>query len=168
MTFFEYSGARPGRAGDGIVHRIEWRVGSEEGLDFWAARLAGEGVEATRADGAVRFADPEGLEHALLVDDSGEPPLTAAAPDVPPEHALRGFAGVRVYASDPAASAALLRDTLGFAPAGDGAWRVAGDERSGTFAYDPPPGNPGRPRRGHGPPRRLAHASVVRADPCRR
>ena len=148
LTFFEYPGARPGRAGDGMVHRIEWRVGSEEGLDFWAARLAGEGVEATRADGAVRFADPEGLEHALLVDDSGEPPLTAAAPDVPPEHALRGFAGVRAYASDPAAGAALLRDTLGFAPAGDGAWRVAGDERSGTFAYDPPPGNRGVPGAG--------------------
>src|SRR4029079_17821443 len=39
LTFFEYPGAVPGRAGAGMVHTIVWRVGSTEGLDFWADRL---------------------------------------------------------------------------------------------------------------------------------
>ena len=28
LTFFEYPGAAPGRAGEGMVHRVVWRVGS--------------------------------------------------------------------------------------------------------------------------------------------
>ena len=29
ITFFEYPGAVPGRAGDGMVHRVQFRVGSK-------------------------------------------------------------------------------------------------------------------------------------------
>src|SRR4051812_7034447 len=50
MTFFEYPGAVPGRAGAGMVHRIVWRVGSPEALDFWAERLGAEGA-ATHREG---------------------------------------------------------------------------------------------------------------------
>ena len=57
--FFEYPGAAPGRPGAGMVHRILWRVGSPAALDFWAERLAGEGIEAERAGEALRFRDPE-------------------------------------------------------------------------------------------------------------
>ena len=35
LTFFEYPGAAPGRAGAGMIHRILWRVGSPGVLDFW-------------------------------------------------------------------------------------------------------------------------------------
>src|SRR3954463_9202857 len=45
ITFFEYPGARPGRAGAGMVSAIVHRVGSERALDFWADRLSAEGVE---------------------------------------------------------------------------------------------------------------------------
>jgi glyoxalase family protein len=150
LTFFEYPGARPGRAGDGMVYRVVWRAGSVESLDFWAGRLGAEGVEVLRVDReSLRFADPEGLEHELVVDDSGETPLRAAAPDIPAEHALRGFSGVRAYASDPEESAGLLGDTLGFEGAGAvGEWRVAGDQRSSTLAYDPPPDGHGIPGAG--------------------
>ncbi len=37
ITFFEYPGIGPGRAGDGMVHRIVWRVASADSLDFWSA-----------------------------------------------------------------------------------------------------------------------------------
>src|SRR2546430_12099079 len=67
ITFFEYPGARPGRAGAGMVYRVVWRVASAEALDFWAERLGGEGVEVAREDGRLRFADPEGLELELAV-----------------------------------------------------------------------------------------------------
>src|SRR5580765_4984194 len=104
LTFFEYPGAARGRAGDGQVHRIVWRVAAPEALDFWAARLAEHGVEAQRVDDRLRFSDPEGLEHELKVSDVSDAPLIADHPEVPREHALQGFDGVRAYASDPARS----------------------------------------------------------------
>src|SRR5215210_7376344 len=58
LTFFEYPGAKPGRPGAGMVHRIVHRVASDGALGFWADRLAGEGAEVRRDPGRVRFADP--------------------------------------------------------------------------------------------------------------
>ena len=146
LTFFEYPGARPGRDGAGMIHRIALRVGDEGALDFWAARLEGEGLAAERAGaGALRFADPEGLGLELLLDDSGDAPLTAAAPDIPQQHALRGFGGVRAYSADPAASAALLRDVLGFESVDrdDLEWVSRGPRRGGFYGYDEAPAEPG-------------------------
>src|SRR3954469_18353319 len=48
ITFFEYPGARRGRAGAGMVHRVVFRVADVAALDFWAERLAAEGTEARR------------------------------------------------------------------------------------------------------------------------
>jgi glyoxalase family protein len=105
-------------------------------------------VAAKRSGDSVVFFDPEGLSHALIVDASGEAPLRASAPDVPSEHALLGFAGVRAYGWAPARSAPLLRDALGFVSDGDAAWRVGGSERSSTMVYDPPPDAHGIPGAG--------------------
>jgi glyoxalase family protein len=142
LTFFEYPGAPLGRAGRGMVHRIGWRVASDDALSFWAERVAGEGlaVDRVRGDGdfRLRFSDPEGLEHELRVDASGDDPLIAEHPEVPAEHALRGFDGVRAYGDDPDASRALLEDALEFAPSGDG-WEARGASRGSTYAYDPAP-----------------------------
>ncbi len=141
LTFFEYPGARQGRAGAGMVHRIALRVGSPESLDFWATRLDGEGIASERSDGSLAFADPEGLGLELLVDDSDDAPLRAHAADIPAEHALRGFAGVRTYSADPAASEALLHEVLGFASEGSDAtrWTVRGPRRGGFYVYDAAP-----------------------------
>jgi glyoxalase family protein len=142
LTFFEFPTAAPGRAGDGMPYRIVWRVASGASLDFWSERLRDEGVDGARAaDGAVAFADFEGLEHELVVDDVPDAPLTAVAADIPAEHALQGFAGVRAYAARPQASAGLL-DALGFTGAG-GAWRLAGSERRARWSYDEPPADVG-------------------------
>src|SRR5690348_3246538 len=77
LTFFEYPGAAPGVAGAGMVHRIVWRVSSPESLEFWREHLAGRGVAATPTPDSLLFADPEGLEHELVVDSSGDEPLRA-------------------------------------------------------------------------------------------
>ena len=61
LTFFEYPGAIPGRAGAGMVHRITWRVASPEALDFWADRLGAEGIEVERDGSRLGFPDPEGM-----------------------------------------------------------------------------------------------------------
>jgi glyoxalase family protein len=138
LTFFEFPGARRGHPGAGMVHRILWRVGSPAALDFWEQRLDGARREG---DGLV-FADPEGLEHELVVVDVPDRPLTADAAGIPAEHALQGFHGVRAYATDPEHSAELLR-RIGFTGGEDGAWELAGDERRATLRYDAPPSTPG-------------------------
>jgi glyoxalase family protein len=148
LTFFEYPGARRGRAGDGMIHTIAWRVGSPAALSFWADRLAAEGVESARDGDRLRFADREGLAHELEVYDGPEARLAADAPDVPAEHALQGFAGVRAYGARPADTAPLAEQVLGFEPEGEGTWRVAGDERSGFYRLEAPPAERGAPGAG--------------------
>jgi glyoxalase family protein len=138
LTFFEFPGAAPGHAGDGMVHTVQWRVGSEDALAFWAARLANEGVATERGEGTVAFADFEGLRHELVAVAVEDAPLVASAPDVPAEHALQGFHGVRAYAGAPERSGALL-EALGFRPEGGTDWTLAGDERRAALRYDAPP-----------------------------
>ncbi len=149
ITFFEYPGAAPGRAGDGMVHRVVWRVGSSDALDFWTGRLGEAGIEAWPVDGgeALRFEDPEGLEHELAVSSAEDEPLIAEHPEVPAELALQGFDGVCAYASDSARSRELLEQALGFAPRGEtdgGAlWERRGNSRGGMYAFHDPPAGPG-------------------------
>jgi len=139
LTFFEFPGAAPGRHGDGMPYRIAWRVAGEDALEFWRARLTGDGVPFTQTPRAgVLFADPEGLGHELLVDDAPDEPLVAVPSDVPAEHALQGFAGVRAYAARPADSAGLLA-ALGFEDGG-GSWQLAGSLRRARWTYDHAPG----------------------------
>jgi len=143
ITFFEYPGVRRGRAGAGMVHTIQWRVGSEEALAFWARRLAGETVVLGRDGDGLAFEDPEGLRHRLAVSTSPDEPLVAEHPEIPAELALQGFDGVRAFASEPAASRDLLEAVLGFVPVAPDVWEVRGETRGGFYAYDPPPAERG-------------------------
>jgi glyoxalase family protein len=141
LTFFEYPGAAPGRAGDGMVYRVLWRVGAPAALDFWADRLAGRGIEVERGGDHLLFADPEGLEHELLVADVSDDPLIAEHPEVPAEHALQGFHGVRAYSSQPESSKGFL-ETMGF-DAAEGGWQARGEHRGSLYLYDEPPAQRG-------------------------
>jgi glyoxalase family protein len=154
ITFFEYPGAAPGRAGAGMVHEIAWRVASEEAIDFWADRLG----ETERDDGALRFRDPEGLAHILRVGETDDEPLVADHPEIPRELALQGFDGVRAYASDPEQSRRFFEETLGFRRDGDAAWEVRGDKRGSYYAFDAPPAERGIP--GAGTVHHVAWASL--------
>jgi len=138
LTFFEFPGARPGRAGAGMVHRIAWRVAGDHALDLWARRLEAEGVTSRRTGSSLRFADPEGLEHELIVADVPDAPLVAGAAGVPADVALQGFHAVRAYSPRPEASAGLL-EVLGFAPVGDDEWELAGERRRARYVHDAPP-----------------------------
>jgi glyoxalase family protein len=130
-----------------MVHTVAFRVASAQALDFWAGRLAAEGIAVQRGPEHLRFDDPEGLGLELLVEDVPDAPLTAARADVPPEHALQGFAGVRAYAAAPERSAPLLERVLGFTAAGDERWEARGSVRGGWIAYETPPIDRGRPAR---------------------
>ena len=147
LTFFEYPQARRGRAGVGMVHRIVFRVGSDDALDFWADRLANEGINVERDDDRLRFGDPEGLGLELAVVQTEDEPLVAEHPEIPSELALQGFDAVRAYA-DPEPSRGFLEETLSFEPKGEGVWEARGNSRGGFYAYDPPPSEPGIPGAG--------------------
>jgi glyoxalase family protein len=148
ITFFEYPGAERGRPGAGMVHRVSFRVGSPEALAFWRERLTAEGVDVEDGDGRLRFDDPEGLGLELVIRENGDEPLVARHPEIPAEHALQGFDGVRAYARSPEASRRLLEEVLAFDPRGEREWEVRGASRGGTYAYDDPPAAPGIPGAG--------------------
>jgi glyoxalase family protein len=159
ITFFEYPGIQRGRAGDGMIHTVRWRVGSEDALDFWAERLASESDAVSRENGTVAFEDPEGLRHELAAVETEDAPLVARHPEVPPELALQGFDGVRAYTSEPEASRSRLEETLGFGAKGERVWEARADTRGGLYSYDQPPAGRGLP--GAGTVHHVAWASTM-------
>ena len=137
LTWFEFAGAGPGRPGAGMIHTIQLGVGSAAALDFWAERLAAAGHAGERGEGTLAFADYDGLRFELVVADDGNPPLRAAHPEVPAEHAILGVEGARAYAGgDLEADRELLTETLGFTELGPGEYRLDGEERHFHWGYD--------------------------------
>jgi glyoxalase family protein len=136
ITFFEYPGARRGRAGAGMVHRVVFRLGSGEALDFWAERLGNEGVTVSRTEHSLVFSDPEGLTLELAVVENGDEPLTAENPEIPVEHRIQGFDHVRAFTRDPDSSRAFLEESLEFTQSGDDGFEARGEHRGGRYEYD--------------------------------
>ena len=137
LTWFEFAGARPGRAGAGMVHTIQLGVGSRESLDFWADRLAARGYASQRGEDSLTFEDYDGLRFELVLATDSNPPLRATHPEVPAEHAILGVEGARAYIGrGPDADRALLTETLGFTELADGEYRLEGDTRSFRWGYD--------------------------------
>ncbi len=114
-------------AGAGMIHRVTWRVASEEALDFWEKRLADAGVadRARRRQPHVRRSGGT-RARAQRSSRSDDEPLVADHPEIPKELALQGFDSVRAYSRDPDRSRQLFEDALGFQRAGR---RVLGDPR---------------------------------------
>ena len=146
ITFFEYPGAPPGRAGDGMVHRVVFRVGSRGG-----ARLLGR-PRRRRARRRRRSSSPtrRGSRSSSSLDDSGDEPLVARHPEIPEELAIRGFAGVRAYAVGAGRGARRSSRRSASRPG----WETRGEQRGGFYVYDPAPGR-GISGGGHRAPRRL-------------
>jgi glyoxalase family protein len=170
ITFFEYPGSTPGRAGDGMVYRVIFRVASAEALSFWEERLGAEGVEVARSERSIVFSDPEGLELELVVDQTSDElelvvdqtsddPLRANHPDVPLDFAIRGFHAVRAFSSDPEKSRGLLENALAFEAQGENTWIARGEKRGGSYHLDPPPDR--RPLNGAGTVHHVAWASPM-------
>ena len=138
LTWFEFAGARPGRAGAGMIHTVQLGVASEAALDFWADRLAVRGYDSSRrGERSLAFADYDGLGLELVVADDGNPPLQARHQEVPAEHAILGVEGARAYIARGAeADRSLLTGTLGFTQLDEGGYRLDGDTRAFHWGYD--------------------------------
>jgi glyoxalase family protein len=137
LTWFEFAGAQRGRAGAGMVHTIQFGVGSEASLNFWADRLAARGYATARGEGSSTFTDYDGLHLELVVAQDGNPLLRAEHSEVPAEHAILGVEGARAYvARGPDADRDLLTQTLGFTHHGHGEYRLQGDKRHFHWGYE--------------------------------
>jgi glyoxalase family protein len=137
LTWFEFAGAQPGRAGAGMIHTIQFGVASEHSLDFWADRLASKGYASERSEGSLALTDYDGLRLELVVVHDGNPSLRAEHPDVPSEHAILGVEGARAFidrALD--ADRDLLTQTLGFTASNGREYLLQGDERHFHWGYD--------------------------------
>jgi glyoxalase family protein len=138
LTWFEFAGAQPGRAGAGMVHTIQLGVPSEASLDFWEQRLGEHGYSSERTDGALSVADYDGLGLELVVANPRNPPLQARYSEVPPEHAITGVEGARAYIGRPLeADQQLLTETLGFnATDTSGTYQLQGPSRAFNWIYE--------------------------------
>jgi glyoxalase family protein len=163
LTFFEYPGAARGRLGAGCAYRVVWRVGSPDSLTFWAERLAELEVAREVEPASVRFADPEGLEHELVVEDVPDVPLRAYHHEIPPEHALLGFSGVRAYSMRPESSAALLTQVLGAEARDERTLELRGERRGATIRFDRAP--EGRLMQGGGSIHHVAWGTTMAEHP---
>jgi glyoxalase family protein len=139
LTWFEFDGVQPGRAGAGMIHTIQLGVPSEESLDFWEQRLGEHGYSSERSDRVLKFADYDGLGLELVVANPENPPLQATHPEIPAEHAITGVEGARAYIGRPLdADAELLTETLGFTSAdADGSYELRGPTRTFRWIYEP-------------------------------
>ncbi len=137
LTWFEFPGARRGRAGAGAIHTLQLAVGSEESLDFWQQRLAD--YDPRREAGTLRFHDYDGLQLELVVASLGNAPLTSEHPEIPAEHAIGGVEGARAYAIFDGVEDPVLTKLLGFTYAGNGEYELEGSDRRFRWGYDAPP-----------------------------
>lgn len=145
ISFDVAPGAPRGSAGRGLVHRLQWSVSDPAALENWCRRLEVVGVAVTAwLNGAgdplaLRFSDPDGLEHELSFSPRSDAGLR--------------LTGVRAYAAASVQSGDLLAGRLGFAARGEGEWLVGSGDDAARYGCDPPPAS--RPVQGAGTVRQV-------------
>lgn len=122
LTFFPWEHAAPGRAGVGLAQTTAFRVPAAS-IAYWAHRLVEKGVKheaPTKIFGepVISFVDPDGMHLALVGIAGADAENAWGAADIPAEHAIRGFHGVRLLLDAAPPTAAILMDVLGFKETG--------------------------------------------------
>ncbi len=153
LTFFPYIHGARGVRGNGQAIAVAFAI-PETALEFWTARLARAGVEATREQSQfeeeiIAFSDHDGLR-LQLVAGAGPADRTPWSPwhdgPVPVEMAIRGIHGVTVQEAGADPTAGFLTEMLGFRLLGEGDGRLrfgTGSGSSGALLdLWPQPGTP--------------------------
>jgi glyoxalase family protein len=122
LTFFPWAHAPRGRNGVGLAQQTMFRV-PEGAIGYWAHRFVEKGVpheaiEKRFGQSVLSFTDPDGMSLALVGVAGAEKEAACQGGDVPTEHALRGFYGIRLLLDDAKRTGAILTDVLGFTEAG--------------------------------------------------
>lgn len=139
LTFFPWTGSRPGRQGAGQINGIGLAI-PPASLGYWIERLLSRGVPyegPTRRFGeqVLAFADPDGLMLELVATSRVAGLAGWPEGPVPGEHAVRGVHGVTIWEDGDAGSAGFLTGTMGFTITAEGENRVrleSGSDGLGT------------------------------------
>ena len=139
LTFFPWTGSRPGRQGVGQINGVGLAV-PQGSLGYWLERLLARGVKyegPTRRFGeqVLAFADPDGLMLELVATPRVSGLDGWADGPVPVVHAVRGVHGVTIWEDGDAGSSAFLTGTMGYTVRGEQENRVrleSGSEGLGT------------------------------------
>lgn len=152
LTFFAWPGARRGRRGTGQATATAFAV-PPGSIGFWRDRLRAAGVAADEpverfAEETLAFLDPDGLRLELAAAPDGDGGHPWPGSPIPPERAIRGFAGVTLCEREAGRSARFLTESLGFRSAGRRGSRerfaIAGDGSCGWVdVVGDPEGSPG-------------------------
>jgi glyoxalase family protein len=118
LTFFPWVGLRRGRPGAGQAYATAFSVPAAS-LAFWQRRFADLKVETAPAeqrfaDAVLPFFDPDGLRLELVATAEPDPRLPAPSPEIPPDHAIRGFHGATLAVIDSAPTASVLTNEMGY------------------------------------------------------
>jgi glyoxalase family protein len=140
MTFFPWAGVPRGRPGSGQAYATAFSIPAAA-LPFWQERLASLkvptlAIEKRFDDEVLPFFDPDGLRLELVATRESDPRLPAPSPEVPAEHAIRGFHGTTLGLTDGKRTALVLTGTMGnrlVAQSGHRARYTAGPGGPGTY-----------------------------------
>ena len=118
LTFFPWPAMEPVRLGIGLTVEVPFAV-PRGSLAYWRERFEKERVafgdrETRFGETALPFADPHGLQLALVETDDERQFVSWEASPVPPEHQLRGMHAVRLWQRDLKPTQTLLTQVMGF------------------------------------------------------
>jgi glyoxalase family protein len=117
MTFFAWPGASRGHVGIGEVSRTSFNIPLSS-LEFWEQQLQTHRIAVEHAgerfdEDVLTFSDPDGMRIELVATVDARPVDAPRFAAVPPEHAIRGFAGVTILVNRPEPTAKIL-NVMGF------------------------------------------------------
>ena len=147
MTFFDWPRIGPERRGTDSISGTGFRVASKEALSFWMKRFDDLSVkrgEITHFAGRelLPFEDQEGQRLALVNDQGADfEGEIWPHPEIPLEHAVRGFYSVVISVSELAEVEEFFTSLLGFTKLTKEQW-IDGSS-SGVIFSTTPKGGPG-------------------------
>jgi glyoxalase family protein len=116
LTFFPWADIPRGHGGSGLARTTTFRV-SRQSIPFWVDRLAAMAIvfDSPRqffGRETVTFKDPDGLELALVGEDSSDNhPFLAK--DIPSEHSIIGFDSISLAVADGTETIRLFTEIFG-------------------------------------------------------
>ncbi|MBM7599614.1 glyoxalase family protein [Virgibacillus halotolerans] len=116
ITFFPWADAYQGKIGDGQVGVTTYVV-PVGAISFWEKRLKQFHIDFNKTDRFgetyLSFNDPHGLQLEIVERETGEQ-NTWEFGNVTPDVAIKGFGGAILLSSQPAKTAHLLKEVMGF------------------------------------------------------
>lgn len=118
LTFFPWRHVKRGQRGSGETQATAFAI-APDSIGWWSERLSRLGVDLIEtgerfADPFIAFEDPDGMRLELVASVSHTDLPQDDGSALPPLHAIRGFHSVTLAVAAVDATAALLRDTMGF------------------------------------------------------